>query len=135
MNRSHPGIHICPRFFGRIMISASSPLSQRGSAICVTGFNRLSNDRGISGPQAASCLLDLPDYYTLPTKVRHHRFRPLRYRFEHIILAEPGLFGSGEKPGRVTNARMAPRSFFDHYCWRGPSFSGSVSMSISNWLQ
>ena len=32
-------------------------------------FNRLSCDREISGPQAASCLLGLPDYHTLPTNL------------------------------------------------------------------
>ena len=34
-------------------------------------FNCLQADREISGPQAASYLLGLPDYYTLPTTICH----------------------------------------------------------------
>ena len=86
-------------------------------------FNRLSGDREISGPQAASCLLDLPDYYTLPTTFRNLNLRHLRNRFKGIIQAESGVFGGEEESAIVTRARRAPRTMFDHYYWRGPWFS------------
>jgi hypothetical protein len=85
-------------------------------------FNRLSCEREISGPQAASCLLDLPDYYTLPAKVRHLNLRHLKDRFEYIIMGEPGAFPGQDESVRISIAKKAPLSLFDHYYWRGPSF-------------
>ena len=87
-------------------------------------FNRLSNDREISGPQAASSLLGLPDSYALPTTIRRLNLRHLRYRLDHVLTAEPGAFGVGDETARVTIARNAPSTFFEHYRWRGPCFSG-----------
>ena len=86
-------------------------------------FNRLAQDREISGPQVASSLLNLPDYYTLPTKIRRLNLGQLRRRFEHINVANPVAFEQGEEPARVTGAEKAPRSVFDHYHYRGPPFS------------
>ena len=86
-------------------------------------FNCLQADQEISGPQAASYLLGLPDYYTLLTTIRHLNLGQLRHHFEFIIAAEPDTLLAEEESARVTGARKAPRNLFDHYRWRGPSFS------------
>ena len=83
-------------------------------------FNRLSGDR----ERAASSLLGHPDFYALPTTIRRLNLRHLRYRLDHVLAAEPGAFGEGDETARVTIARKAPSTFFDHYRWRGPRFSG-----------
>lgn len=62
--------------------------------------------------------------YTLPTTIRRLNLRHLRYRLDHVLAAEPGAFGVGDETARVTIARNAPSTFFDHYRWRGPRFSG-----------
>ena len=80
-------------------------------------FNRLSSDREISGPQAASSLLGHPDFYALPTTIRRLNLRQLRYRLDHVLVAEAGAFGVGDETARVTIARKAPSTFFDHYRW------------------
>jgi hypothetical protein len=98
--------------------------SQGMDKFALRAFNRLSSDREISGPQAASYLLGLPDYYTLPTTIRRLNLGQLRQRFGYIIAVEPITFWEGEEPARITSARNAPRSIFDHYRWRGPSFAG-----------
>jgi hypothetical protein len=85
-------------------------------------FNRLANDREVSGPQAASCLLGLPDSYKLPTTIRRLNLDHLRNRLQHVLTAEPGTFWGGDETTRVTIARKAPTTFFDHYFWRGPPF-------------
>jgi len=86
-------------------------------------FNRLSSDREISGPQAASNLLGLPDFYMLPTTIRRLNLRNLRHRLDHVLAAVPGAFGMGDETARVTTSKRAPSTFFDHYRWRGPRFS------------
>jgi helitron helicase-like protein/PIF1-like helicase len=86
-------------------------------------FNRLSNDREISGPQAASSLLGLPDSYTLPTTIRRLNLRHLRHRLDHVLAAEAGTFLGEDEQARVNIAKKAPTTFFEHYRWRGPSFS------------
>ena len=83
-------------------------------------FNRLSSDREISGPQAASSLLGHPDFYALPTTIRRLNLRQLRYRLDHVLAAEAGAFGVGDETARVTIARKAPSTF---YRWRGNDFS------------
>src|SRR6267378_3997570 len=55
---------------------------------------------------------------------RHFRCRLNRYRLDHVLAAEPGAFGEGDDTARVTIAKKAPSTFFDHYRWRGPRFSG-----------
>ena len=87
-------------------------------------FNRLSNDREISGPQAASSLLGLPDSYALPTTIRRLNLRHLRDRLDHVLAAKAGTFLGREEQARVSIAKKAPTTFFEHYRWRGPSFSG-----------
>jgi len=96
--------------------------SQDMDKFALRAFNRLACDREISGPQAASCLLGLPDYYTLPTKIRRLNLCRLRYRFEHIVMGRSGAFWAGDEQAKVTSAKKAPPNFFDHYYWRGPSF-------------
>jgi hypothetical protein len=86
--------------------------------------NRLSSDREISGPQAASSLLGHPDFYALPTTIRRLNLRHLRCRLDYVLAAEPGAFGVGDETVRVTIARKVPSTFFEHYRWRGPRFSG-----------
>ena len=34
-------------------------------------------------------------------------------------MPEPGVFGGGDEPARVTTAKKAPPSLFDHYYWHG----------------
>ncbi|KAN0085541.1 hypothetical protein V8E54_002008 [Elaphomyces granulatus] len=63
-------------------------------------------------------------FYTPPTTVRRLNLRHLRYQLDHILVPEPSSFGGGEETTRVTIAKKAPTTFFEHYCWRGPSFSG-----------
>ena len=96
--------------------------SQDMDKFALRAFNRLANDREVSGPQAASCLLGLPDSYKLPTTIRRLNLQHLRDRLQHVLTAEPGAFWGGEETTRVTMARRAPTTFFEHYFWRGPSF-------------
>ena len=98
--------------------------SQDMDKFALRAFNRLATDREISGPQAASCLLSLPDSYKLPTTIRRLNLSHLRNRLQHVLTSEPGAFWGGEETTRVTMARRAPTTFFEHYFWRGPSFHG-----------
>jgi hypothetical protein len=50
-------------------------------------------------------------------------YKQLRYRLDHVLAAEAGAFGVGDETARVTIARKAPSTFFDHYRWRGDDFS------------
>jgi hypothetical protein len=68
--------------------------------------------------------VSLPGFYALPTTVRRLNLRHLRYRLDHVLAAGPGAFGVGDETARVTIARKAPSTFFEHYRWRGPRFSG-----------
>ena len=85
-------------------------------------FNHLSGNCEISSPQAASCLLDLPDYYMLPTTFQNLNLQRLQSWFKCIILAELGVFGGEDESTIVTRARRAPQTMFDHYYWRSPLF-------------
>ena len=78
-------------------------------------FNRLTSDREISGPQAASSLLGLPDSYTPTATVRRLNLRHLRHRLDHLLASGPGPFWGGDETARVTLSRKAPPTFFDHY--------------------
>lgn len=100
-------------------------INQNMEKFALRAFYRLTGDREVSGPQAASYLLDLPDYYTLhpKAKIRRLNLGQLRLRFQRIIMAEPGLIWGEEEQTRVIKAKKAPQSLFNHYYWRGPSFS------------
>jgi hypothetical protein len=83
-------------------------------------FNRLSGDQEISGPQAASYILDLPDYYTLPTQVRRLNLYQFRSRFKYIAGLAPGTFTHEDEVARFTGADGRPCNILDHYQFRGP---------------
>jgi len=82
-------------------------------------FNHLSEDCKISDSQAARCLLDLPDYYTLQSKIWHLNLHHFWNQFEHIAMPEPGVFEGGDEPARVITVKKTFSSLFDHYYWHG----------------
>src|SRR5205814_2652215 len=78
-------------------------------------FNHLSEDHKISGSQAASCLLDLSDYYTLQSKIQHLNLHHLQNQFEHIVMSESEVFEKENESVRVITVKKTFSSLFDHY--------------------
>lgn len=85
-------------------------------------FNRLSGDREISRPQAASYILGQPDYYTIPTQVRRLNVQQLRSRFKYIASLEPGFFHNENELAMLNASNCVPLSMLDHHRWRGTTF-------------
>ena len=65
-------------------------------------FNRLAYEREVSGPLAASCLLDLPDHYSHDISLRRINLNLLRSRFVSIIFHGSTIFQSLDDDSTLT---------------------------------
>jgi hypothetical protein len=89
----------------------------------MVAFNKLASEREISGPQAASCLIGLPDCYTRPTSLRYINLNQVRKIFHEVISGNFTTLRGDHDKARFTSSLEAPGNVFENYCWRGTAFS------------
>ena len=82
-------------------------------------FNRLAYEREVSGPLAASCLLDLPDHYSHDISLRRINLNLLRSRFVSIIFHGSTILQSSDDDATFTGFVQPPACMFEHYRCRG----------------
>ena len=81
-------------------------------------FNRISHDREISGPLAASTLLKLPEYYTLKGLIVKKILTDfIRCKFPTITF--PGNSDTFQTQHRIGRSAKKPVTLFDNYQSRG----------------
>ena len=78
-------------------------------------FNCLTINHEISDSQAASCLLDLPDCYTLSMMIHHLNLHQVQFCFENIIMKKSQALEREDELARVTCTRMTSVNLLDHY--------------------
>ena len=108
-------------------LNAARNLSKKFALRC---FNQIAQTRQISGVQAASSLLKLPDHYTKAKKFRTLNLNDLRTRVESFLQGlrtTRGMMSSIDEEDIEAEqfimrfATSKPVNFFEHYRYRGPS--------------
>ena len=83
-------------------------------------FNRLSYNRGVSGPLVAGFLLDLSDHYTPNAPIILINLFVLKTKF--LLLISRQNFNTTNDVARVNGGKVRPYSMFEHYQYRGLCF-------------
>jgi Helitron helicase-like domain at N-terminus/PIF1-like helicase len=87
---------------------------------CLRVFNRMSHDKEVSGVQVASCLLQLPTYYTPRTELHRINLYHLRRRLRSLIQRADDGESRADEQVAIQLGRNSHASSFDDYKWRGP---------------
>ena len=86
-------------------------------------FNRLAHDREISGPLAASTLLQLPEFYT-PKGFTLKKISTDLIRGKFPALVFPGVYSVNRTLHRIGKSIKRPTTLFENYQWRGQELEG-----------